>query len=521
MEKASSKLLHGEGVELPDPDYDHLEFTLTDNDDCGFKKKKGDAEKTTKISQYILGTLVVRVVAARNLQPFEKEGLGQMLLFGNRKEGTSNPYATVNFCGRMQRTSELFGTLHPVWPREETMFMDVALPLSSTTYPPPPGADPLDNELTSSSHDDETELGSAPYDQSINRPILTIEVFHSSKTGRDHNKFPSKGKTTSGDLNNYFLGMSEIDMTQLLTGKESSFDHWLPLLSSDNPHSSIRIVCEYEPTDPPPKPGDYVRFTRFCNPVDLYPIVPGGKYLVNEVEGDNAILSYTSPEGWKCTFIAHRFMLICVDRHHGAIEFYQDEITSITERLTYSPMINAVTKSVERIPDEGLICIAAQAVNQSSSLFTRWFEGGIDTAIGDVVSATNWDGRFNPDAAAVNQTTENSKANETAGQSSILHDNDRSSSDEGVIGKENNTGNDFSSKPLPNMPLCPITSEQMNNPVVAADGHTYEKSAITRWFLTSDKSPLTGLVLPHKDLAPNYSLLSSLQENAVTRSIDK
>jgi hypothetical protein len=52
----------------------------------------------------------------------------------------------------------------------------------------------------------------------------------------------------------------------------------------------------------------------------------------------------------------------------------------------------------------------------------------------------------------------------------------------------------------------------MREPVVAADGHTYERSAIARWLSTSDKSPLTGSVLPHKNLVPNYMLLSSLQE---------
>jgi hypothetical protein len=45
-------------------------------------------------------------------------------------------------------------------------------------------------------------------------------------------------------------------------------------------------------------------------------------------------------------------------------------------------------------------------------------------------------------------------------------------------------------------------------------GHTYERSAIRRWLLTSDKSPLTGSVLHHKELVPNYGLLSSLQESA-------
>ena len=63
---------------------------------------------------------------------------------------------------------------------------------------------------------------------------------------------------------------------------------------------------------------------------------------------------------------------------------------------------------------------------------------------------------------------------------------------------------------LPGMPCCPITGLPMIEPVVCADGHTYERHAISRWLLSSNRSPLTGAVLPHTELAPNYLLISSL-----------
>jgi hypothetical protein len=47
---------------------------------------------------------------------------------------------------------------------------------------------------------------------------------------------------------------------------------------------------------------------------------------------------------------------------------------------------------------------------------------------------------------------------------------------------------------------------------LSTPGHTYERSAIGRWFKTSNKSPLTGAVLTHKELVSNYMLLSSIQE---------
>jgi len=56
--------------------------------------------------------------------------------------------------------------------------------------------------------------------------------------------------------------------------------------------------------------------------------------------------------------------------------------------------------------------------------------------------------------------------------------------------------------------LCPILREPMQDPVVAADGYTYERRAIQRWFdemAASGKplaSPMTGLPLPSTALYP-------------------
>jgi hypothetical protein len=59
--------------------------------------------------------------------------------------------------------------------------------------------------------------------------------------------------------------------------------------------------------------------------------------------------------------------------------------------------------------------------------------------------------------------------------------------------------------------LCPITHEVMTDPVVSADGHTYEREAIWRWFQTSRKSPVTGQTLPHTELVPNQSVRTLLK----------
>lgn len=45
---------------------------------------------------------------------------------------------------------------------------------------------------------------------------------------------------------------------------------------------------------------------------------------------------------------------------------------------------------------------------------------------------------------------------------------------------------------------CPITTEYMSEPVIASDGHIYEKTAINKWFEKNDTSPLTRELIEKK-----------------------
>eukprot|EP00850_Spirogloea_muscicola_P002888 SM000011S19066 [mRNA] locus=s11:620713:624599:- [translate_table: standard] len=60
--------------------------------------------------------------------------------------------------------------------------------------------------------------------------------------------------------------------------------------------------------------------------------------------------------------------------------------------------------------------------------------------------------------------------------------------------------------------VCPITKEVMKEPVVTADGHTYERDAIARWLSERDMSPMTNCKLLHKALTPNHALQSMIKE---------
>ena len=63
--------------------------------------------------------------------------------------------------------------------------------------------------------------------------------------------------------------------------------------------------------------------------------------------------------------------------------------------------------------------------------------------------------------------------------------------------------------------LCPITLELMQDPVIAADGHTYERKAIRNFIASSNKaprSPMTNKALAHTHLTPNIAIRGQIKD---------
>jgi hypothetical protein len=328
-----------------------------------------------------------------------------------------------------------------------------------------------------------------------------VAIFHNPEIGRLH----KLGGFLSGDSDDMFLGVASVDLTTLLTGRIPTLDKWLKLHgNSPDSRGAVRIVCEYEPSDVPPKHGDVVQFTRFCHPKDLYPLEPGRPYTVDQVRGDIVLLSYQSPEGWVLSFQAHKNMLICKERHISALNSAQDELKTWEERLRNSPLVSTVAEAAERVVDDGIVGVAEDIARGGLSLVDRWIKGGIDTIVQDLQDVTNFDGRHNPDAAERLELS-----SPTSSTATLPID-----SNDVVEVYPYFVENEEEEEALPNMPPCPITGFPMVEPVVAADGHTYERAAIARWLKTSDKSPMTGSVLVHKELVPNYGLMSSVEEAA-------
>eukprot|EP00533_Pseudo-nitzschia_delicatissima_P000737 CAMPEP_0116077856 /NCGR_PEP_ID=MMETSP0327-20121206/287_1 /TAXON_ID=44447 /ORGANISM="Pseudo-nitzschia delicatissima, Strain B596" /LENGTH=552 /DNA_ID=CAMNT_0003568353 /DNA_START=228 /DNA_END=1886 /DNA_ORIENTATION=+ len=518
---------HGEF--LPDPDEGLVLFPEDDQEQAPSQFHAGIAKKhppsVAEEEEYMLGTVIVRVVAARGLvNPNSRGGV-----FRNSSAAV-NPYASVKFGKTTQRTSDLYSTVNPVWPRDEVFFMDVSLPVSQLTHSPESSTS---EEAASSlpkndNSDNSAALLEDPYSnyEKPENTMLTVAIFHNETGNTKRKQKVADEKGVSGDSDDAFLGMASIDLTRLFTGKVAELDEWLPLTGTSTNNedrrnsdyqssmkegrraAAVRIVCEYEVSDVPPNPGDVCRFTRFCHPQDLYPLEPARPYKVEQApnNGDIVHLMYESKEGWVLSFQAHKNMLICEERHVSALDTAQTELQTIGERLSVSPLVTTVTKELQKVADEGVVGLAQGIVSGSAFLFDRWFKGGVDTVIQDLQDVTNLDGRHSAD-------TEQHLDLVSPTSSSASLEEEKEEEDLGALSIEDSFP-DEDAEALPNMPACPITGFPMVNPVVAADGFTYERSAMARWLKTSNKSPMTGQILIHKELVPNYGLVSSIQEVA-------
>jgi hypothetical protein len=58
--------------------------------------------------------------------------------------------------------------------------------------------------------------------------------------------------------------------------------------------------------------------------------------------------------------------------------------------------------------------------------------------------------------------------------------------------------------------FCPISLEIMKDPVITADGSTFERARIEEWFRDHNTNPLTNEIVPAKTLIPNKTLKAAI-----------
>lgn len=66
--------------------------------------------------------------------------------------------------------------------------------------------------------------------------------------------------------------------------------------------------------------------------------------------------------------------------------------------------------------------------------------------------------------------------------------------------------------------VCSITFERFKDPVIAPDGHTYERRAIEAWVRSKSTSPMTGEAMAAGPLVPNH-IVRSIIRGAVSSAV--
>jgi len=528
IKKHKKSFVNDEYEEEPNYDYYFCEdapISGTSIDDTG-RRMGEENNDNNNVHYYILGTLQVRLIAARGnflevvrrQQQEQNQGLLSSfpLMIGGGTATAANAAATntcyygeLSFLSQTQVTSQVYNTSNATnitWPRSEEYYLDVTIPipaqlLPTTTYSSTKGNNTNTCQFKEEEQDeddkeqlfvhyytddeDEEPLHNkhSYYSMPIQNPILSLCIFQSDKLDTTTARTSSKGKKAyeqqKQEKEDVFVGFTSINLLPLLTGQISCLDQWITLhttttctdsLDYSSTEGEVRISCEYVPSDPPPKPGDYVRLTTYCFDTlfskSLFPISsedPTRLFLVDDVRGHKVHLSYYTPqENWLCKFQVHTYMILCAKRQRQNVSFYelQESIRDVAQKLAYSPMVTALQSTLtETIPNDGLLNVGAQTVSSGISLLARWLGGGLDTVVNDVVYATNFDGNHTPMTTAtrgIDRSTVETAEEEEEEEDDFIQPSKGT--------KDDIEGPEYQREAIPGMPSCPITGQPMRDP---------------------------------------------------------
>jgi len=78
--------------------------------------------------------------------------------------------------------------------------------------------------------------------------------------------------------------------------------------------------------------------------------------------------------------------------------------------------------------------------------------------------------------------------------------------------KEPHKGDPAAEEEIPEEFICPVTQDIMTDPVIAQDGHTYERKNITEWVSKHGTSPITREHLSKDIIIPNRVLKTQIDQ---------
>ncbi|KAG7380181.1 hypothetical protein PHYPSEUDO_007661 [Phytophthora pseudosyringae] len=394
-------------------------------------------------------------------------------------------------------------------------------------------------------------------------PELFVQVFHRAEEAKEAAATASATPHVSAlGPDDKLIGAVVVPLLPCLLSSASSSRGWYQLTDEESQSAGqLQLALNFDvsaaTSDLEPQKGDIVRLAGFGG-LEYYSKIlpPSARLEVLDMFQDQVFAQTRSIEGWPLSFELHR-NLVHVERRpsllHDASEQLHSQVTRVRQfrvvtgaqrvwrALPDTPRIqfensaafvaffgakaySTMTRSVHELLRSGVysgvqtfVASSKDACGQVKHEFVRvyWsaprrvtnghFDGGYDDDLVDCGPRTNRGHIVRAFTAADRLAVDYEDAEEEM----MMHWETYEDSE----GYEPYEGGEDDDEPaVPEQLICPITGCPMVDPVVAADGHSYEREAILQWFTTSDISPMTGMHMPTTQVFPNFTLRQLSEE---------
>lgn len=385
-------------------------------------------------------------------------------------------------------------------------------------------------------------------------PELYVQVFHSDET---KDTAVASSDTSAAGPDNKLIGAVIVPLLPCLLSSASSFRGWYQLTDEEKHNAGqLQLAFNFDVSAASnglePRKGDIVRLTGFGG-LEYYAKIlpPSARMEVLDVFQDQVVVQTQSQEGWLLRFELHR-NLLSVERRPSLLHDASEQLHNQVSRVRQLGVVTSAQRVWLALPDTPRIqfensaafvsFFGAQAyltLRRSVHDFVRvGVSSGVQTlvksskdAFGEVKHefirvywstsrrVTN-DGGYDDDLVdcgprmnrghivrAFSATDCLAASCEDAEEKMMMHWETFEDSDAYDLVDE-----DVGEVAVPEQLICPITGCPMVDPVVAADGHSYEREAILQWLTTSDISPMTGMHMATTQVFSNFTLRQLSEE---------
>lgn len=394
-------------------------------------------------------------------------------------------------------------------------------------------------------------------------PELYVQVFHRAEEDAA-TASPTSSTNTLGPEDK-LIGAVVVPLLPCLMSNASSSRGWYQLTDEESKSAGqLQLALNFDVSTASsglePQKGDIVRLTGFGG-LEYYSklLPPSARLEVLDIFQDQVFAQTRSQEGWPLSFELHR-NLVHVERRpsilHDASEQLQNQVTRVrqfrvvtgAQRVwralpdtprrqfetsaafaaffgtqaysTVARSINALLRAGVYSGVQTFVASSKDAAGQVKHEFVRvyWsaprrlagptFDGGYDDDLidcGPKIARGHIVRAFTPaDRLAVEY--------EDHAEEEMMLQWETYDEDPDFEPYEGGSSEGEADVEVPEQLICPITGCPMKDPVVAADGHSYEREAIQQWFTTSDISPMTGMHMPTTQVFPNFTLRQLSEE---------